>query len=122
MPIIGGGGGGSVAFTNGTVVGVFHGGSIALAFTNPSQLDLIQIINQGGKVVWNLNYLGVAATNPTAPTTGPTGIYSAMLRQFFAPSLAAAFTNPGNLDILQIMQRDYNPIFHVDYLGVAHTP
>lgn len=111
-----------MAFTNGTVVGVFQGDSLAAAFPNISQLDLIQVINQGGTVVWNLNYLGVAAANPASPTTGPTGIYSAMLRQFFAPSLAAAFTNLGNLDILQVMKRNYSPVFHVDYLGVAHTP
>jgi hypothetical protein len=31
------------------------------AFSNPSQLDIVQVINQGGNVHYNLNYLGVAA-------------------------------------------------------------
>jgi hypothetical protein len=31
------------------------------AFTNTAQIDIIQIINQGGNIHYNLNYLGVAA-------------------------------------------------------------
>jgi hypothetical protein len=60
----------AVSATNGTRVGVFQtrlasGQSTASyfadAFTNPSQLDILQVINAGGNIHYNLNYLGVAA-------------------------------------------------------------
>ena len=54
--------------TNGTRIGVFFsvagtGSSTALffstAFANPSQLDIIQNINEGGNITYWLDYLGV---------------------------------------------------------------
>jgi hypothetical protein len=33
----------------------------ASAFANPSLLDILQIVNEGGNIHYNLNYLGVAS-------------------------------------------------------------
>jgi hypothetical protein len=30
-----------------------EGSNLATAFSNPRKLDLIQVVNRGGKVVWN---------------------------------------------------------------------
>jgi hypothetical protein len=55
--------------TDGTRIGVFYSrlaptASLAQifadAFTNPSQLDIIQVINIGGNISYYLNYAGVA--------------------------------------------------------------
>jgi hypothetical protein len=37
--------------------------SLAAAFSNPRKLDLIQVVNSGGKVVWNLTPNGAVHTN-----------------------------------------------------------
>lgn len=56
--------------TNGTRIGVFQTNLtssattaqlFASAFTNPSLLDILQVINVGGNIHYNLNYLGVAS-------------------------------------------------------------
>ena len=60
------------ANTNGTRVGVFATNFassdsattaqlFADAFTNPSLLDILQVINAGGNIHYYLNYLGVAS-------------------------------------------------------------
>jgi len=55
--------------TNGTRIGVFQtnlssGSTLAAifadAFSNPAKLDIIQVINVGGNIHYNLDYLGVA--------------------------------------------------------------
>lgn len=59
----------AVSPTNGTRVGQFFtnlasGTTAALfasAFANPSQLDILQAINAGGNIHYNLNFQGVAA-------------------------------------------------------------
>ena len=104
-----------MAATNGTLTGVYQGSSYATAFTNPESLDLIQVINEGGKVVWNLTSAGVANTNP-ASYTG-----NALLGQYFGSSFAAAFTNPSSLDLIQIVSPTGESIVnYVNYAGVAH--
>jgi hypothetical protein len=59
----------AVAPTNGTTLGVYFAnlpaGSttaafFALAFVNPAQLDIVQIINPGGNISYWLDFLGVA--------------------------------------------------------------
>ena len=56
-------------FTNGTRIGQFltHLSSTATtaqlfadAFSNPSKLDILQVINSGGNIHYYLDYLGVA--------------------------------------------------------------
>lgn len=61
----------AVSPTNGTRLGAFlalnvpDGSSTAVffanAFNNPSQLDILQNVNQGGNVTYFLNYQGVAS-------------------------------------------------------------
>ena len=86
-----------MAATNGTVIGVFQGLGWSSAFANPSALDIVQVINEGGAIVWSLNSVGTSFTNPTALqyTTGA-------LNTYFGSSLATAFTNPSSLDLIQI--------------------
>ena len=104
-----------MAATNGTLTGVYQGSSYATAFTNPQSLDLIQVINEGGKIVWNLTSTGVANTNPASPTG------NTLLGQYFGSSFAAAFTNPSSLDLIQIVSpAGGNTVNYVDYAGVAH--
>lgn len=103
-----------MAATNGTVIGQFEGTSWATAFTNFSKQDILQVLNQGGKVVFSIDYLGAAHTNPSTPT--PTALY----QQNGAASLALAFTNPSGLDLLQISSPGGNIVKYVDHLGVSH--
>lgn len=59
----------AVSPTNGTRIGVFGTGLasgttaalFASAFANPAQLDIVQAINAGGNIHYNLNFQGVAA-------------------------------------------------------------
>jgi hypothetical protein len=96
--------------------------SFQSAFTNPLKLDIVQIVNQGGVVVWNLTYLGISTNNPTTWTKSQTGVPIALLGQFFAPSFVEAFTNPGQLDILQIVAPGDGMLAHTNYFGVAYLP
>ena len=104
-----------MAATNGTMVGVYSGSSYATAFTNPSNLDLIQVVDEGGSVVWNLDYAGTANVNPGSPTS------EALLAQYFGATLAAAFDNPSSLDLLQIISPVGGSVVnYVDYAGTTH--
>lgn len=61
----------AIIYTKGTRVGRFATNVSSLTaslatifgdtFANPSQLDILQVINSGGFIHYNLNYLGVAA-------------------------------------------------------------
>jgi hypothetical protein len=50
--------------------------NLAAAFPNPRKLDLIQVVNSGGQVVWNLMPDGAVHTNPSSPMS------AALLGQF----------------------------------------
>lgn len=110
-----------MAATNGTVIGQFRGTSWATAFTNPQQLDILQVLSiTGGTVKYNLTRTGVANTNPVSPTRVH-GNPQALYQQNGAASLAAAFTNPLHLDLIQIISpTGGNIVAYVDYLGVVH--
>jgi hypothetical protein len=75
------------------------GKNLAAAVSNPSKLDILQVVNEGGKVVWNLTSAGIgtATVNPAHPTNG------ALLGQYFGSSFKAAFSNPSNLDVLNVV-------------------
>lgn len=95
----------------------------ATAHTNLSQVDLIQVIAQGGKVVWNLTSAGVVNVNPANPSKAG-GQPVALLGQFFGSSFAAAFpvsSNPQKLDLYQVHDGSV-VVFHVDFQGNAFTP
>jgi hypothetical protein len=102
----------------GTVMkGQFFGATLAAAFTNPGALDIFQVINASGTIVWTVSSTGVVTTNPSTPTT-----YSLL-----APNYGSSFTNavgfnPGNLDVLQVINEGGSVVFHIDSLGTAYTP
>lgn len=106
-----------MAATLGTVMGVYQGTTWATAFKNPSSLDIIQVLNEGGKVVWSLNSAGTAFTNPTSVqhTVGA-------LNTYFGSSLATAFKNSSNLDILQIYTGTGETLYRrVNYAGTVSS-
>lgn len=85
-------------------------------------LDLIQIIGQGGSVLLNVDYLGVVH-NPAVSATNGTRVgqfYSRLTSSATTAQLFAdAFTNPAQLDILQIINLGGNIHYNLNYLGVA---
>ena len=92
------------------------GTSLAASVQNPSKLDLLQVVDEGGKVVWNLTSAGVANTNP-ATSTG-----TALLRRYFGSTFSAAFVNPSGLDIFQVIDQGGAVVYHVTSAGLAVTP
>ena len=98
---------------NSAAVGQFYGTTFESAFTNPESLDVLQVVNQGGEVVWNLTFNGVGSNNPISPTNGA-------LFTYFGSSFVQAFNpNPSKLDVLQVAQPGGKVIFSVDYKGNA---
>jgi hypothetical protein len=90
--------------------------SLVAAFANPHLLDLIQVVDSDGKVVWNLTSTGSVYTNPATPTAG------ALLGQFRGASFAEAFAdNPMQYDVFQVVGPSGAGIFHVNYKGTAYT-
>ena len=104
------------ATTHGTILGQYSGATVAAAFSNPQHLDLIQIIQPNdGSCIYNVDYLGVKHI----PAASPTG--QALLGKFSGATVAAAFTNPGHDDLLQVIQpNDGSIVYYLDYLGVNH--
>ena len=85
-------------------------------------LDLLQIIGQGGSVLLNVDSSG-AVHNPAVSATAGTRIgqfftrlaSTATTAQFFAD----AFTNPSNQDIVQAINQGGNIHYNLNYQGVA---
>jgi hypothetical protein len=86
-------------------------------------LDLLQIVGEGGNTLLNVDSAGVVHNPATSVTNGT------RIGQFFStltgsPSTASlfanAFANPSQLDILQIANIGGNIHYYLDYLGVAH--
>ena len=94
-------------------VGSYQGSSLTTAFPNVQGLDIFQVINEGGQVVWNLNAVGVATNNPTKPTPGT------LLGQYEGSNFQAAFPNPYQLNIFQVISQGGSVVFYVDYQGNA---
>ena len=94
-------------------VGPYQGSSLRTAFPNVQGLDIFQVINEGGRVVWNLNAVGVATNNPTKPTPGT------LLGQYEGSNFQAAFPNPYQLNIFQVISQGGSVVFYVDYQGNA---
>jgi hypothetical protein len=103
--------------TNGAIFpGPYGGSSLATAFPH-NTLDIFQVVDEGGNIVWNLNYLGVATAEPANPTNGT------VLGQFSGSSFAQAFAyNPDQLNVFQLIGQGGEVVFHVDYQGNAATP
>lgn len=96
-------------------VGEYGGHSLAEAFFNPHAMDLIQVVNEGGKVVWKLSSSGVESVNPVTSTQ------TALLGRYEGASFALAFPNPYSKDVFQIIGQGDKIVFWVDSTGAAHT-
>jgi len=102
--------------THGTIFpGIYFGSMLTVAFANPSGYDLMQVVNEGNQVVWNLTASGVATTNPTNPTS------NAILGKFSGSNFSVAFPNPYRLDVLQVIDGGGHVVFGVTYQGSAYT-
>jgi len=90
--------------------------AVSAAHPQANGLDIYQVVNSGGKVVWNLSSSGIATTNPAKPTL------TAAAARFQGASFIAAFTDPthAQLDFLQIVQGS-KIVYRVDYLGNGYT-
>jgi hypothetical protein len=104
------------AATTTALIGTYEGASLSQAFSNPKNLDIIQVVNEGSEVVWNLTSAGVANTNPVVPTT------QALLSRYEGSNFVDAFTNLADNDILQIIHPNSGAIvFGVTSQGYSYT-
>lgn len=95
-------------------------GTIGKAVTNPNNLDLLQVINQGGKVVHKVDFSGTASANPATFTS------DALLGKFFGSSFAAAFTNLDGEDVIQVIKEPSGTLdgatsYYLDSTGASHN-
>jgi hypothetical protein len=91
-------------------------------------LDLIQIVGEGGKIYLNVDYAGTVHNPAVSPTTTAGGIGQTRVGQYqsrlsssatTAQLFADAFSNPSQLDILQVINEGGNVHYNLNYLGVA---
>lgn len=87
-------------------------------------LDIIQIVAEGQGVVLNVDSSGVVH-NPASNATNGTrlGVFETTLLSgdTTAHYFANAFTNPANLDIVQVISPTGQSVAnYIDYLGVSH--
>ena len=116
-----------MAATGTALIAQQPGSSWATAYPNvvgsAQNLDILNIIDEGGNVLLNVDYAGVVHN----PASGATGSQT-RLGQFFtrllsgttAALFADAFTNLSNLDIVQIIDVGGNIAKYIDYQGVSH--
>lgn len=95
------------------------------AETNPQSLDILQILDEGGKTVIKVSNLGVVTKNPSTETTQCLfGRYytrlksTATIAQIFADVFSQ---NNARQDVMQLRGQGENRIWHLDYLGVAFS-
>jgi hypothetical protein len=90
-------------------------------------LDLIQIVGEGGQVLLNVDYTGAVHNPAVSPTTGAAqntrvGVFytrltsSATTAQLFADVWS---DNQAQNDILQVINNGGNISYYLNYLGVA---
>ena len=108
------------------------GASVLAAYPNvggPLQnLDLIQIVNEGGNVVLNVDKAGVVHNPAVGASETPGGNNNAVVGVFqtrlasgtTAAIFADTFSNPSSLDIIQVVNIGGNVSYWLDALGVAH--
>ena len=90
--------------------------TLSAAFSNPHSLDLIQVVNKAGKVVWNLTATGSVNINPASPTV------DVLLGRYSGATFSEAFAeNPLQYDVFQVVGPGGAGIFHVDYTGAAYS-
>lgn len=90
-------------------------------------LDLLQIVGQGGSVLVNVDYLGTVHFPAVSPTQA-NGVGNTRIGRFFtrlsssaslAQIFADAFSNPSLLDIVQVQNQGGFIHYNLNYLGVA---
>jgi hypothetical protein len=102
------------------------GSSWATAFPqvgNAVNNDILNIVDEGGNVLLNVDYAGVVHNPASAATGGNTRIGQFQTRRTSgttAQLFADAFSNPSNLDIVQVINVGGNVVKYIDYLGVSH--
>jgi hypothetical protein len=86
-------------------------------------LDLLQIVQEGGNVILNVDSNGTVHNPAVSPTNG-TRIGQFLTTLTGSPStanlFANAFANLSQLDILQVVNEGGNVHYWLDFLGVAH--
>jgi len=94
----------------------------------PQNLDLIQIVGFGGPILLNVDSAGVVHNPAVNPTTSAGGIGQTRIGQFqsrltssatTAQLFADAFSNPSNLDIIQVINEGGNVHYNLNFQGVA---
>ena len=104
-----------------------QGSTVATAFPQApgtaQNLDLLQIVGQGGSVLLNVDSTGTVH-NPAVSSTAGTrvGVFQSRLTSSAttAQLFADAFSNPSQLDILQVTNAGGNIHYFLDFQGVAH--
>jgi hypothetical protein len=117
-----------MAATATAVLEQINGSSFATAYPQvggiAQNIDLLQIVDEGGNVLLNVDYAGVVH-NPASGNTGNnTRIGQFLTRRTSgttAQLFADAFTNPSQQDILQVISPSGGSVAaYIDYLGVKH--
>ena len=96
--------------------GQFISSSLDQAFNNPLNLDILQVINRSGRIVWNLDSGGTSNDNPINPSKG------SVLGPFSGASFTLAMSpNPLSLDVFQIVTPGEQVIFGVTSTGTTYS-
>lgn len=94
-------------------IGRYFGNSLAEVAPNPYKMDLFQVINQSGVIVWNLDYAGTENINPASPTS------QALLGRYEGQSFVSAFPNPDAQNVFQVVNGSGSVVFAIDSTGNA---
>ena len=115
-----------MAATGTALIAQQPGTSWATAYpnVNSQNLDILNIIDEGGSVLLNIDYAGVVH-NPASASTGSQTLlgqfYTTLTSGTTAALIANAFDNPSNLDIVQVVSPAGGSVAkYIDYLGVSH--
>ena len=109
-----------------TVAGAFP--QVTPNATGPQDLDLIQIIDEGGEVIVSVDYAGTVHKNPGS-TTYTAGTRCGVFRTLLADTASTAQVfadafypnaNQDQSDILQVVNPGGNVHYYLDYTGTAH--
>ena len=95
------------------------------ALPNPQGLDLLQILDEGGKTVIKVSKAGVVSQNPVSETSQVLfGRYytrlksTATIAQIFADVFSQ---NNAKQDIIQVRAQGGVGVWHLDYTGTAFS-
>lgn len=113
-----------MAATSYSLIQSVQGSSWAAAYgAQGSALDIMQIVDAGGSTLLNITSTGVVHNPASGATKGTSvGVYETSVSSgTTAQIVAAAFTNPQQYDILQLIAPAGGGVNnYIDYLGVSH--